>query len=137
MKKAGTKKQKDSVLKKKEYDIISATRNNDTEEVIAALEDNPDCILDTDRNEMNALHWAAANNNYEISNILFKALGIERIREIKDRFGREPMKLAIANGHDALTELYFQNIFPEVYEHDDPYNSDDTTTPFPGNDDPA
>jgi len=137
MKKAGLKKQKDSGLKDKEYDIISAVRNNDTETVIIALEDNPDCIFNTDRNKMNALHWAASNNDYEISEILFKVSGVEKIREAKDRFGREPIQLANATGHEELIELYFQNIFPEVYEHDDPYNSEDRAASFPDGSDPS
>jgi hypothetical protein len=111
-------------------DIIRGTQEDNLEEVEAALEKNPDCIYQCDPKGMNALHWAGATGNVRIATVLFAAKNSDKIREAKDIFGREPMKLAIESGNDALAELYFQNIFPEVYEQDAPYNLEKKIIPF-------
>jgi ankyrin repeat protein len=109
-------------LKKVSHDIIHATKKNDPVGVQLALKEDEACINNYDDCGMTALHWAAARNNYVISEILLGQPGVKK--ETLDNFGREPMHLALRKGSERLKELFFRNIFPEVYEQDDPYNSE-------------
>lgn len=115
-------------LNKPDYDIIAATRANKIEDVYAAIGDDDSCVKDSDRNGMTALHWAAALNNYAISEVLLK--NKHTPKEAVDNFGRQPMQLALEHGHEELNELFFRHVFPEVYEQDDPYNSEGKIIPF-------
>ena len=80
---------------------------------------------------MSALHWAAALNNYKISEILLTHKGKNIVlKEKQDNAGRQPMQLALETGNEKLNELFFRHVFPEVYEQDDPYNSGKKVVPI-------
>lgn len=107
-------------------DLIRAIRLHKIDEVREILKHTPEAIFQVDDVRMNGLHWSGGLGNYEISEVLFAAPGVERIKEAQDWVGREPMQLALESGDEDVKELFFKNIFPEVYENpDNPYGKDD------------
>ena len=89
--------------------IIRGARNNDLEEVKAALNQNWTNITQKDvSNGMTALHYAAALGNYNMAQFLLQRKGIELRAE--DRFGRDALDVAIDCGNQRIVEAVFQEL---------------------------
>jgi ankyrin repeat protein len=85
-----------------EPDIIRGALNNDLDEVQAALDRNPrDINKQHDYFEYTALHIAASRGNMLMVDLLLKE---SRLRwGIRDRWGRDPLDVAILAGHPGVT----------------------------------
>jgi hypothetical protein len=122
MKKHIKKKHMNKTLFGDDPDIIRAIRYNDIEEVKALLNRNPREIFTLGPTGMNGLHYSGGLGKLEIAELLFETPGSDEIREQKDYYGREPMRLALESGNEEIKELFFRKIFPEVYENpENPY----------------
>lgn len=112
-------------------DIIRGTKENNITEVKEALEIDSSCINNFDESGLTALHWAAYKNNYLISELLFtypSTIPLEK--EIPDSMGRTPMDVAISTGNEKLVTLYMRHLRPEIFNQDDPYDSEKKIIPF-------
>lgn len=97
--------------------IVIASEANNAEGVKAALKADPYCINAQDQFLMTALHWAGANGNLEIANILFSHAELPVDPWIKDKFNRFAINLAMRCGNSKVTDLIQQHMLTE--EHKD------------------
>jgi len=87
-------------------DIIRGAKNNDLEEVDAALLANPASITQVDVvTGMTAVHYASALGNFYMVKFLLEKEGLELRRN--DRFDRDVLDVAIECGHQRIVEVVF------------------------------
>lgn len=101
-------KKENTGMFKPDHDIVRGAKNNDIEEVKAALRQKPGCINASDYAGLTALHWAGANANYAICAYLFdfshpKYLLNPWIPDSRDRLAVDH---AIGTGSDHLVALF-------------------------------
>lgn len=119
------------VLKRTYGNIIEATNYNDLEGVIEALKQDPLSINFTDEVGMNALHWAAYQNNRRIAQFLLDYKAVENGKEIgidvrhQDDYGRNVVEFAILNGNKKMISLVNRYLFPEFYDPNSEWNKKD------------
>ena len=127
-------------LKRVYTNIIEATRYNDLDGVIKALAEDPLSINMTDSVGMNALHWAAFQNNKRIASYLldYKTVldGANIAVDIRheDDYGRNVVEFAILNGNKEMISLVNRYFFPQFYDPESPWNKkeqgDGNVVPF-------
>lgn len=89
-----------------EHDILKGAYDNDHGEVSAALAESPACINAQSQAEgLTALHIAAALGNQSMVELLLKQPLVDVT--VKDRFGRDPLDIAITTGHPAVIKALF------------------------------
>ncbi|MEL6824771.1 MAG: ankyrin repeat domain-containing protein [Pseudomonadota bacterium] len=111
--------------------LIRASKANDADAVRAALKGVPDSINgQEERSGMTAVHWASANRNLEIAEILFSHEGQKLDLGIRDYFGRLSIDLAIASGHDGIIDLHHRAMFPENQREFDEFDEAENIRPM-------
>ena len=118
---------KDTGYKGVKPDIIRGAKNNDLSEVKAALELNKHDIIKQDGiYGLSALHYAAAKGNIHMVDYLLRQEGVNI--DLKDRWERDVLDVAILSGHQQVIESLF------AFRHGDVDPSSDNTRqpqPFP------
>ncbi|OXT01635.1 hypothetical protein B7H23_01295 [Notoacmeibacter marinus] len=110
---------KDSGFKGVNADIIRGAMHNDISEVRAALENGKN-INEQDRiHGLTALHHAAVRGNYSMTTYLLTQAEIDI--SLKDRWGRDPLDVAILTGCQPVIDQMFR--FRETGESEDPETS--------------
>lgn len=118
-------------LKYEPPDIIEATKLGIIEDVVEAINHDPDAVLAVDHAEMSALHWAAATGKYRISDILFQQKLIKKIQYEQDMNGLEPMQHALSSASQKTIDLFFRKLYPEfIGKEVDPYESGSRVVPL-------
>ena len=104
-------------------DIINGANNNDFEEIDAALARDVDLInFQTDMTGLAALHIAAGNGNHRMVDHLLSKSGVNP--SITDKFGRDPLGMAIDIGHKGIIESLSKRLYPKSFAAiDDPDSS--------------
>lgn len=110
-------------------DIIRGAKNNDISEVRAALKLDWKVINKQDLTfKMSALHYAAARGNSSMVSFLLEQEGLDI--NLKDRWVRDPLDLAILSGNQDIIDDMFK------FRHGDkPDDSDpEPDAPLPSGD---
>lgn len=99
------------------HPIYYYAERNDLNGVAQVLQEKPVAINQQDpETGMTALHWAGANRNLRLGEMLF-GQEIPRVDPwIKDRWDRLPAELAIKTGNESLIDLFHRMMFREDYE---------------------
>jgi len=97
------------------FDIIHGAKFGIYEEVEAALRENPKCINQQDASGLTAMHWAAANRDVGIANLL-AAHKFDPLK--KDIRGRTARDHAIESGEKDIVELLTQRMYGKYLASD-------------------
>ncbi|PCJ82178.1 MAG: hypothetical protein COA52_20260 [Hyphomicrobiales bacterium] len=100
-------------------DIIRGAKNNDISEVRAALKIDWKVITKRDLTfKMSALHYAAARGNSSMVSFLLEQKGADI--NLKDRWGRDPLDVAILSGNQDIIDDMFKFRHGEEPDENDP-----------------
>ena len=104
---------------KRRHNIVVGSMLNDLDEVVRALNEDPKCINTIDpETKMTALHWAGANGNYLIAELLFNHEDDLVDPFLKDSWGRIPIDLALGCGNQKVIDFFQQRMFADDFNHE-------------------
>jgi ankyrin repeat protein len=110
-------------------DIVRASRENNFTLVKSALEQNPACINDQDPvTGMTALHWACANRNKEVFDLLGEFPNLSY--DLLTFAGQSPEQLALESGATEIADALHQRIFVQDHLDEDPYADNSSVSIF-------
>ena len=100
-------------------DIIRGAKNNDISEVRAALKIDWRVINKRDLTfKMSALHYAAARGNSSMASFLLEQKGVDI--NLKDRWDRDPLDVAILSGNQDIIDDMFKFRHGDETDDSDP-----------------
>lgn len=107
-------------IKRRMQDIIKAAERGDLAGIVAALDEDPASINQTDTKAgLTALHVVAANCNKELVSYLLSVPGVDIT--LKDAFGREALDIAIQLGQNkAIIEIISRKRYPRSFVIESP-----------------
>lgn len=101
---------------KHEFNIIRGANNCDLDEIKGALQEDPECINQTDPGTgMTALHICAGHGHLTCVNFLLKQDGIDA--KLRDHFQRLPQELAYAIGREDIEQAIGKVAWAELDAH--------------------
>ena len=98
-----------------QFNIISGAWNCDYNEIIAALNENPDCINEQDENGLTASHISAALSNYGLLKVICSANGFDPF--LQDNFNRRAIDCILLPKTNNIRKILLHKMygaFPEL-----------------------
>ncbi|MGL1921237.1 MAG: ankyrin repeat domain-containing protein [Hyphomicrobiales bacterium] len=101
---------KNKEMSRSEYpNILNGANNGDLAEISAAVEENPECINDTDKQTgVTALHLVSSDGNFSCVDYLCEQVGIDI--SIVDNFNRPAYLCAMQIGRQDIVDRIFKTV---------------------------